>query len=64
VVLELCRKISAIKYISFHTEPINYRILFKNIELCRTIILSVLLGCENWYVTVREEYSRKEFEST
>lgn len=62
MVLDLCHKISAIKYISFHTEPINSRILFKNIKLCRTIILSVLLGCENWSVTVREKYRLRDFE--
>jgi hypothetical protein len=35
---------------------------FKNVKLCITIILRVLFGCENWSVTVREEYRLREFQ--
>jgi hypothetical protein len=50
------------KRISLHIEPINSRILFKNIKIYRIIVFPVLFWCENWSVAVREEYRLRGFE--
>jgi hypothetical protein len=62
VVLDLRNKLIATKHISFHTEPIDFRMLFKNIKPCSTIILRVLFRCGNWSVTVRGENRLRAFE--
>jgi hypothetical protein len=45
---------------------LSSRLLSKNlkIRICKTIILPVVLyGCENWPLTLREEYRLKVFEN-
>jgi hypothetical protein len=51
--------------IQFRT-PLSFRLLSKNIKirLYKTIISPVVLyGCENWSLTLREEYRLRVFEN-
>jgi hypothetical protein len=52
--------------LSFFAESSSSNLLSKNIklEICRTIILHVVLyGCETWYETLREERRLRVFEN-
>jgi hypothetical protein len=44
---------------------LSFSLLSKNlkIKICRTIILPVLCGCENWSLTLREERRLRVFEN-
>jgi hypothetical protein len=51
----------------FGPEPFVFRLLLKNlnIEICKTVILPVVLyGCETWSLTVREEHRLRVFENS
>jgi len=42
---------------------LSSNLLSKNIKICRTIILSVLYGCETWLFTLRKERRLRMFKS-